>query len=178
MKTVFLDVDSQIDFLYPAGALYVPSAETLVPVIARINRHAVDAGLTLISTADAHGENDPEFRDWPAHCVKGTVGQLKPNATMVGGSQVIFEKVTTNCFADSRLDKLLEQFGAERFVVYGVVTEICVRFAAIGLLDRGKEVQLVTDAVMHLDPNKRDAFIDDFRERGGTLTTSAQVLGS
>ena len=31
MNTVFFDVDTQIDFLYPAGALYVPGAESIVP---------------------------------------------------------------------------------------------------------------------------------------------------
>ena len=30
MKSVFFDVDTQIDFLYPAGALYVPGAESIV----------------------------------------------------------------------------------------------------------------------------------------------------
>ena len=30
MKTVFMDVDTQLDFLYPAGALYVPGAERLI----------------------------------------------------------------------------------------------------------------------------------------------------
>jgi nicotinamidase/pyrazinamidase len=37
MKTVFVDVDTQIDFLFPAGALYVPGAERLLPAIARLN---------------------------------------------------------------------------------------------------------------------------------------------
>ena len=40
MKTVFVDVDTQIDFLFPAGALYVPGAEALVPKIAALNRYA------------------------------------------------------------------------------------------------------------------------------------------
>ena len=35
MKTVFFDIDTQLDFLYPAGALYVPGAERIVPAIAR-----------------------------------------------------------------------------------------------------------------------------------------------
>ena len=33
MKTVFVDVDTQLDFLYPAGALYVPGGERIVPAI-------------------------------------------------------------------------------------------------------------------------------------------------
>jgi nicotinamidase-related amidase len=31
MKTVFVDVDTQIDFLFPAGALYVPGASGCCP---------------------------------------------------------------------------------------------------------------------------------------------------
>ena len=31
MKTVFFDIDTQIDFVYPAGALYVPGAEHILP---------------------------------------------------------------------------------------------------------------------------------------------------
>src|SRR5471032_939182 len=29
MKNAFFDIDSQLDFLYPAGALYVPGAERI-----------------------------------------------------------------------------------------------------------------------------------------------------
>ncbi len=41
---VFFDIDSQIDFLYPAGALYVPGAERIVPAIAHLNRLAAQRG--------------------------------------------------------------------------------------------------------------------------------------
>ena len=44
MKTVFFDIDTQIDFMYPAGALYVPGAERIVPAIAQLNRHAAGRG--------------------------------------------------------------------------------------------------------------------------------------
>ena len=30
MTTVFFDIDTQVDFLYPAGALYVPGARPVV----------------------------------------------------------------------------------------------------------------------------------------------------
>src|SRR6185312_16056768 len=72
MKMVFFDVDTQLDFLYPAGALYVPGAESIVPRVAALNRYAADTGIPLISTVDAHTEDDPEFRHWPPHCVAGT----------------------------------------------------------------------------------------------------------
>ena len=65
MKTAFLDVDSQLDFVNPSGALYVPGAERVVPAIARLNAYAAAKRIPLISTVDAHAENDVEFAAWP-----------------------------------------------------------------------------------------------------------------
>ena len=64
MSDVFFDIDTQLDFVLPAGALYVPGAEKILPVVARLNRHAIGKGIPLISTADAHREDDPEFTQW------------------------------------------------------------------------------------------------------------------
>ena len=108
MKTVFVDVDTQIDFLFPAGALYVPGAERLLPAIARLNHFAAAQGIPLISTADAHSENDPEFRQWPPHCVAGTTGQLKPAETLVGAGQIIVEKQALDVFTNPDFPALLE----------------------------------------------------------------------
>ena len=83
MKTVFFDVDTQFDFLYPAGALYVPGAETIVAHIASLNQFAGTNGIPVISTMDAHAQDDPEFQSWPAHCVAGSIGQQKPASTLL-----------------------------------------------------------------------------------------------
>jgi len=89
MKTVFFDIDSQLDFLYPAGALYVPNAERIVPAIARLNRFAAAHGIPVVSTTDAHAEDDPEFAVWPPHCIAGTWGQHKAEATLLDDRIVI-----------------------------------------------------------------------------------------
>src|SRR5579884_3564789 len=88
MKTLFFDIDTQIDFVYPAGALYVSGAEKIIPVVAQLNQRAP----ALISTMDAHAEDDPEFKLYPHHCVAGTTGQQKPAATLRAGNQHIIEK--------------------------------------------------------------------------------------
>ena len=161
MKTVFFDIDTQIDFVYPAGALYVPGAEHILPVVGELNRRAP----LVISTMDAHSEDDPEFQIYPHHCVVGTTGQHKPaitlldqRATVPAASadvrQLILEKQKLDCFSSPHLEPLLARLNADRYVVYGVVTEICVRFAAFGLLKTGKPVEIVTDAVKALDEQK------------------------
>ncbi|HUA20316.1 MAG TPA: isochorismatase family protein [Bryobacteraceae bacterium] len=174
MKTVFFDVDTQIDFVYPAGSLYVPGAEQILPVIGELNRHAP----LVVSTMDAHSEDDPEFQIYPHHCVGGTAGQHKPAITLAGdpARQFILEKQTLDCFACPNLAPLLAKLNADRYVVYGVVTEICVKYAAFGLLKTGKRVDLVTDAVKALDEAAALAMFQEFCAAGGHLTTSAEVL--
>ncbi len=194
MKTVFFDVDTQIDFVYPAGALYAPGAETIVDRVAALNRYAASHGHVVISSMDTHAEDDPEFKAWPPHCVPGTTGQQKPAATLLekrvvipnapcdlkieGVQQVLLEKQTLDCFTNMNLAALLEKLGAERYVVYGVVTEICVKCAAFGLLKTGGRVDLVTDAVRSLDEQQSAKMIADFTNAGGFLTTAAQVTGA
>src|SRR5438105_2985238 len=140
MKLCF-DIDTQIDFLYPAGALYVPGAEKLVPTIAKLNREAAANGGKLISTTCAHEENDPEFKVWPPHCVIGTVGQAKPAALLLdkrtvvpkhpatlsteGADQIILEKGEVDLFTNPNIDDLLRALAPTECVVYGVVTEYC-----------------------------------------------------
>jgi nicotinamidase/pyrazinamidase len=179
MRTVFFDVDTQIDFMLPAGALYVPGAENIVPAIARLNRWAAAHAIPVVSTADAHAENDPEFSQWPPHCVAGTAGQRKPSETLLGGPrQIMVEKQALDCFSNPDLPGLLDRLGAERCVVYGVVTEYCVRLAALGLLRRGRRVEVVTDAIVGLDPTAAARALDEIRQAGGRLTTVAEVCSS
>jgi nicotinamidase/pyrazinamidase len=176
MKTVFFDIDSQLDFLYPAGALYVPRAERIVPAIAHLNRFAAAHGIPVVSTVDAHAENDPEFSVWPPHCVAGTWGQRKAEATLVDGtSQIIVEKRTVDVFQSPNLVRVVERLSAVRYVVYGVVTEICVLFAARGLLKTGKPVTLVTDAVESLTPEASARALEEVLAAGGRLATVSEI---
>lgn len=199
--TVFFDIDTQNDFLFPGGALYGPGAEGIVETVVALNRFAARQGFPVISTTDAHTPDDPEFADWPPHCVTGTEGQKKPASTLLAdrlivpsaprevdlsGSpeQIILEKQTIDCFSNPNLAGILDHFDAERYVIYGVFTEICVRYAAEGLWkyleDRAAEAEvwLVTDAVKQLKEEARDAFFREFQANDGVLTTSAELMSS
>ena len=191
MKTVFFDIDSQLDFLYPAGALYVPDAERILPAIARLNHFAAAHGIPVVSTTDAHAENDPEFSVWPPHCIAGTWGQRKAAATLLdgrilvpnrecdmaleGAPQIVLEKQTVDVFQARNLARVVERLNADCYVVYGVVTEICVLYAVRGLLKTGKPVTLVTDAVKALTAEAFARALEEVRAGGGTLATVSEV---
>jgi nicotinamidase/pyrazinamidase len=206
MKTgssdVFFDIDTQFDFVYPAGALYVPGAERIVPAIAHLNRQAAQRGIPVVSTTDAHLEDDVEFKTWPRHCVAGTIGQHKAESTLLekrvvipnracdltgalagalardGAQQIIVEKQTVDAFASPNLGRILDRLQADRYVVYGVVTEICVLYAARGLLKTGKPVLVVTEAIEGLKAEDSKRALEEIRAAGGTLATIDSVTHS
>jgi len=194
MKTVFFDIDSQLDFLYPAGALYVPGAERIVPAIASLNRFAAERGIPVVSTTDAHTEDDPEFKIWPHHCVAGAWGQRKAESTLLGkrvvipnrpcdlaihgAQQIIVEKQTVDVFLAPNLAKIVDLLGAERCVVYGVVTEICVLYAARGLLKAGRSVTLVADAVAALKTEDGSAAFHEVCAGGGSVANLSDIVNA
>jgi len=193
MRSVFFDIDTQLDFVSPAGALYAPGAERIVAAVARLNRHAAAAGIGLVSTTDAHAENDPEFAQWPPHCVSGTLGQRKAQATLIenpvvvpnreglpdtaGAAQIIVEKQMVDVFETRTIAPLIERLGGDRFVIYGVVTEVCVWHAARGLLRLGKPVTIVTDAVEALRPDAGERALAELHKAGAALATVGQETG-
>jgi nicotinamidase/pyrazinamidase len=191
MKTVFFDIDTQVDFLFPSGALYAPGAAKIIPAIAKLNRYAAAHGIPVVSSMDAHREDDPEFRDWPHHCVVDTFGQQKPAATLLERrvvvpsapcdlkltliDQILLEKQTFSALTNHNLKALLDHFAADRYVVYGVVTEVCVKMAAFGLLETGKRVEIVTDAICPLQEEAGAKILADFTAAGGHLTQAGMI---
>src|SRR5579864_4804115 len=189
MRPVLWEVDAQADFMLPGGKLYVPGAEKIIPNLNRLVEAARQERTLLISSADAHSPDDPEFREWPVHCVKGTAGaELIPEASAARqfvipnhsdfalpgdlGSyqQILLEKNTLDVFDNPNSDRLLAPLNASQdrrvgvgpdFLIFGVVTEYCVLRAADGLLRRGYRVGIVEDAIQSLDEKKGREILDD-----------------
>ena len=195
---IFWEVDVQRDFVLPGGKLYVPGAEKLLPNIRRLTDAARQGKVFLVSHGDFHTPNDPEFKIFPPHCVKGTTGsELVPEA--ITGSvarvpndadaklprdlfqyqQVLLEKQTLNIFESRHADELVEKLGKEpEFVVFGVVTEYCVAFAVKGLLERGRRVAVVRDAIETLKAEEGQKSLAEFERLGARVITTDQALAA
>lgn len=195
---IFWEVDVQADFMLPGGKLHVPGAERLLPNIRRLTDAARQGRIFLVSHGCFHTPNDPEFKSFPPHCVKGTAGaELVPEALTEKVArvpndadaklpedlslyqQVLLEKQTLNIFESRHADALLQRLGDHpEFVVFGVVTEYCVSFAAKGLLQRGRRVALVQDAIETLQPDEGKKTIADLVRLGARLTNTDQALSA
>jgi len=192
---VFWEVDTQADFMLPGGKLYVPGAEKLLPNIRRLTDAARQGRVFLVSHGCYHTKDDPEFAIFPPHCVQGTPGaNLVPEAltekvvtvpnqaaslppALSRYQQILLEKQTLNIFESRHADQLVERFGPNvEFVVFGVVTEFCVLFAAKGLLERGRRVSVVRDAIETLNSEDGKRAVTELQALGATFITTDQAL--
>ncbi|MCW5963271.1 MAG: cysteine hydrolase [Bryobacterales bacterium] len=193
MNELFLDVDTQIDFLYPTGALAVPGAVQILPQLAALTAYAGERGIPVLSTCDAHLEDDREFATYRAHCVAGTLGAAKAQETMQRKSrrvavgerlegalegQIVMEKRTTNMFAEPSIADLLGSIQPEQIVVYGVVTEICVMHAVQGLLRLGKPVTVVSDAIFALEESRARDLLNQWRAAGCQIAKTSTIVST
>ena len=204
MTLVLLEVDAQTDFMSLGGKLYVPGAEKIIPNLNRLVEEARQDRVLLISSADAHEPGDPEFREWPVHCVKGTAGaELIPEARAARQlvipnqenfvfsadlclyQQILLEKNTLDVFDNPNTDTLLSRLAVSQksragsppdFLVFGVVTEYCVNRAADGLLRRGYGVSIIEDAIQSLNERKGREILCELQSGGARLITTEEAL--
>lgn len=197
-KIVFWEVDAQADFILPGGKLYVPSAEKIIPNIKRLAQAAAETRTLLVSSGDAHPEGDPEFKIFPPHCLRDTPGSqiipegmlprfyIVPNNALfalppriLDYQQIVLQKQTFDVFDNPQTDKVLKRLGTEpEFVVFGVVTEYCVRCAAKGLLERGRKVAVVRDAIETLKPEDGRRTLDELKALGARLVTTEEAIAA
>jgi nicotinamidase/pyrazinamidase len=97
------------------------------------------------------------------------------NYPVAGARQILFEKNQLDITTSPNFRPLLRELAADSYVVYGVVTEYCVRFAALALLETGKPVSLVTDAIQTLDAGASSETLREFTGRGGRLAKAAEI---
>ena len=182
--------------MLPGGKLYVPGAERLLPNIRRLTDAARQDRVFLVSHGCYHTKDDLEFKMFPAHCVKGTPGSAYvpealtekvisiPNeagATLPQDlfqyQQILLEKQTLDIFESLHAEELMKRLPQEAaFVVFGVVTEYCVRLAAKGLLERGRRVFIVQDAIETLKAEDGKSTVAELQALGAKFITTNEAL--
>jgi len=197
---VFVDVDTQFDFVDPKGNLYVPGAEKLLPNLERLTRWAVEHSIPIVASADAHAPDDPEFEDFPPHCVAGTPGQKKLHETLgnrplfienrplelripmieqagvLRYDQYVLEKQAFSLFNNVNAEKILRRIAPRKYVVYGVATEYCVKANVLDLLERGAAVEVVEDAIAAVTEEAGRAAREEMEAKGARFVSLQDVL--
>lgn len=201
MALVFMDIDTQHDFVDADGALSVPGADKLSAVYSKLYALAKAKKIPVIATMDCHVDDDPEFREYgfPAHCVRGTKGWEKVDETKCtdtltisrdGGTldslpeQVIVEKIAFSVFTNDHAERvILSDFPKLMnvvkddidYIIFGVATDYCVKAAAIGMAERGARVFVIADAIAAVQEDTGVQAIDEMKSAGVRFTSLVEV---
>lgn len=195
-SVIFWEVDVQADFMLPDGALYVPGAGKIIPNVKRLVDAARRNEVFLVSSACQHSTDDPEFKTFGPHCVRGTAGaEIIPEglaqksltvpstngfswpADLENYQQVILEKQVLDVFSNPQTQLLLDRLdGGAQVLIFGVATDYCVGLAANGLLKRGKRVSILKDAIAAIDSASGEAILSKATQMGAKLITTDEAL--
>lgn len=194
-KLIFIDIDTQNDFILNNGAL-TARAEELIPALGRLTEYAQSKKIPILSSQDTHTADDPEFRHFPPHCVKGTKGYEKigatklPDAVLVGRvfedknwpneiskyCQTIFEKNNLDIFSNPNFESAVSGNRNEEYVVYGIATEYCVKIVVMGLLKRGKKTTVLTDVVKAINDETGRAALEEMTNAGAEFDVVDDII--
>ena len=197
IERVFVDSDTQYDFIDPAGRLYVPGSIEIHDALRRLIRLAGQRHIPVLSPVDEHPEDDPEFTQFPPHCVRGTPGQRKMPFTLMGRvltiraevmlpapaakliadyDQLVFPKRAFSVFTNPNFGRVVDRLDVGEFVVFGVALDYCVREVALGLLERGRNVTIVRDAVRAITPQGEQETTRLLTSRGAGWANTDVIL--
>ncbi len=145
--TAFVIVDMLNDFVRPGAPLRVEGAEALIPIIARGRQAARQAGAKVVYLCDAHRPDDPEFRAWPPHAVRGSQGAQVVEELAPEAEDTVIPKRRFSGFFGTDLDLNLRERGLRRLLICGILTDICVYHTAADAAQLAYEVLVAKNAV-------------------------------
>jgi len=197
-KIVFLDIDTQHDFLDKKGALYVKNSEKIIPNLKKLTAFAKKNEILIISSQDTHRRDDPEFKEFGPHCVRGTNGHKKEKITLLdkhksvsfqkvysseelkdfAGNypQLILEKPILNLFSNPNARTLLETLFPDEIYIYGVVIEYCVKEAVEGILRMGLSVVVIEDAIKEISSKEKAKLFSLWKRQGVKFVKTKDII--
>lgn len=194
-KMVFVDIDTQFDFMDPKGTLFVPGAPEITNNLTKLISYAQEKGVPIVASVDAHPEDDPEFSQFPPHCVRNTPGQEKIPATLTQptmilsaskqdfslpekASSIVLEKIIFSIFGNENAETIFKTLDAENYFVFGVATDYCVKAAVLGLLERGYKVTVVEDAISGVTPETSLTALDEMKLAGAKFAPTSEIIAN
>jgi nicotinamidase/pyrazinamidase len=197
--------DLQNDFA-EGGALAVPGAKSLIPLVNEIQKKFE----LIVATQDWHPADHGSFASnhsgrsvgeiielgglpqilWPVHCVQETSG-----ADFIPGLErkdwaAVFQKGTdpeidsySGFFDNGKrratgLGDYLKDRRVDHVYVLGIATDYCVKATAKDAVGLGFETSLIEDASRGIDLNPGDVkqAVENMRQSGVTISQAAEIL--
>jgi len=195
-KQILIDIDTQKDFLLAGGKACIRNHRRVLAHIRRMMAWARSKHVPIISTAEVYPDDNGESAI--GYCIDGTDGQKKIHYTLVKNrlsfaadgntdlprdmlrrhKQVILHKRCVDPFDEPRIDRLLSEVRANEFILVGASLEGAVKMTALGLLQRGKKVTIIVDAVGTHNNKDAKLALRKMETKGAKLIETKKFAGT
>jgi nicotinamidase-related amidase len=195
-RQILVDINTQRDFLLADGTACIRNHRRVLSNVRRIMAWARNRNIQVISTCEVHSNNNGG--NGAHYCIDGTEGQKKIRYTLRSNRvsfaaenntdlpadllrryrQIIFHKRCVDPFDEPRIERLLSEVRADNFVLIGATAEGAVKATALGLLQRGKKVSVVVDAVGTLDRREAELAFRKMKAKGAKLVETKRIAGA
>lgn len=178
-RTAVIVVDMINEFCMPGGKMVLPGYEALVrPQLAVIDA-ARAAGVPILWVHDAHRGNVRRDREWvkrTPHSLENTwateiIADLGARET-----DIHITKRRYSAFFGTDLDLTLKDLMVDQLVVFGVVTNICVRSTVHDAFFHGYEVVVPQDCCAATGAREQDSSLYDIATHFGVVSDAAAVV--
>ena len=178
-RAAVIVVDMVNDFCKPGGAMVLPGYETLVAPQLAVIEAARAAGAPVIWVHDAHRRNMRRDREWvkrTPHCVEGTWGVEIIDDLGTRDDEIHVIKRRYSSFFQTDLDMTLKDMMVDQLIVFGVVTNICVRSTVHDAFFNGYEVVVPADCCAATGPREQESTLYDISTHFGVVSDAAAVV--
>jgi nicotinamidase-related amidase len=147
-NTALLLIDVINDLEFEGGSRLLKNAERMAAKLARLKARASEVHIPTVYVNDNFGRWTSDFRFLVTHCVedevrgRGIATKLVPD---VGDYFVL--KPKHSGFFSTTLDLVLKYLGANKLIIGGLTTDICVLFTANDAFMRDYKLIVPSDCV-------------------------------
>jgi ureidoacrylate peracid hydrolase len=174
-------VDMINEFCKPGGKMVLPGYETLVPQQLAVIEAARSAGAPVVWVRDSHRRNlrrDREMLKRTPHGVEKTWATEVIEDLGARDDEFHVTKSRYSAFFQTDLDLLLKDMMVDQLVVFGVVTNICVRSTVHDAFFIGYEVVVPRDCCAATGPREQESSLYDIATHFGIVTDARSVVAA
>ncbi|GGE10796.1 isochorismatase [Aureimonas endophytica] len=174
-------VDMINEFCKPGGRMVLPGYERLVPPQLRVVEAARAAGAPVIWVHDTHRANVRRDREWAKrtpHCEDGSWGTEIIEDLGARPEEIHVFKRRYSAFFQTDLDLTLKDLLVDQIVVFGVVTNICVRSTVHDAFFQGYEVVVPQDCCAATGEREQASSLYDIATHFGVVSDAAGVAAA
>lgn len=180
-STGIVVIDMLNEFCKPGGAMVLPGYESLVPPQKKVIEAGRQTGCAILFVVDTHRSNvrqDREFLKRTPHCLDGTWGARVIEDLDPRPDDVYIVKRRYSAFFNTDLDLTLRDLQVNTLVIFGVVTNICVRSTVHDAFFLGYQVIVPEDCVAATGPREQESSLYDIATHFGIVADSEQVTAA